>query len=376
MTHITDVRAHVLEGRPARGVNFAIGQYDVFTSVLVEVHADDGTVGYGEAIGRRAPRMAKVAVEDLLAPVLRGKDPRNIEGLWWEMLDQLRRWGHTKGVVVEAISGVDIALWDLVGKLDGQPVWQLLHGVGRTSIPCYASSVYIADLDTMCREAVEQAKRGFPAVKIKIGRTAAQGGMRADVEALAAIRAAVGDDIDLLVDANGAYDAATAARFCHAVESLDIGWFEEPVPPYDLAGYARLRAHTAIPLATGETEFSVFGFQELIVRGLIDTVQPDLGRCGGITGARQVYTLSFANNLAFAPHTGLSGGLSQLAAIHASAAAPNLQMLEYMFIDNPVRDIFVGGFPNVRDGHVAVPTAPGLGIDLDHTVVEALRTGD
>lgn len=357
---ITSVKARVLAARPSRPVEFAIGIYDTFTCVLVEIHAD-GAVGYGEAIARRGPQMTKTAVEALLAPVLVGQDPIHVEGLWQLCLNRLRRWGHSRGVVLEAISGVDIALWDLVSKAQGRPIWQVLHGAGRPAIPCYASSVYMKDLDAMCREAVAQVERGFRAVKVKIGRSQEAGGVRADIESIRRIREAVGPDVELMVDANGAYDAATAIRVARGLEPSSVAWLEEPVPPDDLDGYARVHAMTSIPLATGETEFSVFGFRELASRRLVDILQPEVARCGGITGARQVATLAFAHNLGLAPHTGFSGGVSHLAALHLAAAAPVLTTYEYMFIDNPLVRIFVEGFPEPKGGVLPVPGGPGSG---------------
>jgi galactonate dehydratase len=154
------------------------------------------------------------------------------------------------------------------------------------------------------------------------------------------------------------------------MEPLDVRWFEEPVYMDDLGGYERVHRMTATPLARGETDFGIFTLRDVIERRLIDVVQPDLGRCGGITGARQVWTLAFAHNLALAPHTGFSGGLSQLAALHVAASCPALLALEHMFIDNPCREIFVGGYPRANNGVLPVPGGPGLGLDLDLDKVE------
>lgn len=368
---IAHVSARLLEAVPASGgVTFGIGGFDTYSLVLVEISTDDGLTGYGEAISRRGGQMTAAAVEHLLAPVLIDDDPTRIEGLWVKMIDQLRRWGHTSGVVIEAMSGVDIALWDLLGKARGEPVWKLLAGAGRRQVPVYASSVYIAERGQMVDVALEQVARGFDRVKVKIGRSHEEGGEGEDLAALAAIRDAVGPDIELFVDANGAYDTAAAIRVGRAMEPLDIRWFEEPLPPDDLAGYERLHHMTSTPLARGETDFGLWSMGPVIERRLVDVVQPDLGRCGGITGARHIWTLAYAANLSFAPHTGFSGGLSQLAALHVAAAAMNLLALEYMFIDNPARDIFVDGYPRVSDGHVAVPESPGLGLELDLDLIE------
>lgn len=372
---IASVGARLLAATPERGVEFGIGHYDVYSMVLVEVRDEEGRRGYGEAIARRGGEMTVAAVESLLGPVVVGAEPRDVEGLWVRMIDRLRRWGHDRGTVIEALSGIDSAIWDLLGKQEGKPVWELLRGSGRERVPCYASSVYIADPETMVAEALEQRDRGFQTIKVKIGRSRGETGIAADVEALEAIRAALGPTAGIVVDANGEYDAATAIRVGRHLERLEIGWFEEPVPPDDLEGYARIRQVLGVPLARGETDFSPFGFRALLARRLIDVVQPDLGRCGGVTGARHVYTLAYASNVDFAPHTGFSGGLSQLAAIHVGAAAPALRAVEYMFIDNPVREIFAAGFPAPTAGELPVPDGPGFGLELDEDKVERYARG-
>lgn len=369
---IESVTARVLAARPNQGVVFALGSYDVFTLVLVEIRTEDGLIGRGEAIARRGARMTQSVVESLLAPVLVGKDARDIGGLWVQMIEQLRRWGHAGGVVVEAISGADCALWDLAGKRANEPVWRLLHGVGRRRIPVYASSVYIDRDEVMVEQATAQVDAGFPAVKIKIGRDASLGGPRGDVRAVEAIRTAVGPEIELMVDANGAYDAATAIRVGRALAELDVKWMEEPVPPDDEDGYRRVRQMAAVPLAAGESHFGPFGFRALVVDGLVDYVQPDLGRCGGITAAMQIAAMCYAYNRRLAPHTGFSGGLSQLAALHVAAAAPLLDTVEYMFIDNPAREIFVAGYPQPQQGTLEVPEGPGLGLELDLEYVDSI----
>jgi L-alanine-DL-glutamate epimerase-like enolase superfamily enzyme len=364
--NIAEVKATVLSARPERGVVFAIGRYDVFRLVLVEVRTDDGLVGFGEAIARRGARMTEHAVKDLLAPVLVGRDPTNIEGLWHDMYDRLRRWGHSAGVVIEAMSGVDCALWDIAGKAAGKPVRDLLHGAGRTRVPAYGSSVYIDSFDAMVADARAQVSaRGYAALKIKIGRSPEQGGIRADVESVAEIRGALGPGVDLMVDANGAYNGATGTWVGRELEAFDVKWLEEPVPPDDLNGYRRVRSMTSTPLAAGESHFATASFRPMISEGLIDYVQPDLGRCGGITSARHIASLASAFGVGFAPHTGFSGGLSQLAALQLAAAAPEIDSVEHMFIDNPAREIFVEPYPDAEGGFVDVPCAPGLGLDLD-----------
>ncbi len=367
---IVSVTARVLRARPERGVVFAAGNYPEFSAVLVQVDTDEGITGYGEAIARAGGEATKAAVESLLGPAIIGRDPATIEGLYRLMIGQLRRFGHDGGIVVEAISGIDTALWDIAGKRAGKPIRDLLFGAGRESVPVYASSVYLDDVDVMIAQTREQVAAGYTTVKLKAGHAADAGGKHADIEKLAAIRAAVGPDIALGVDANSAYDAADAVWMARRLVELDMCFFEEPVHPDDIEGYARVRAQSAIPLAGGETFFLLYGFQEFLARGLLDVVQPDLARCGGITGARQVATLTQAHRMRFAPHTGFSGGVSHLAALQTAAAAAELWLLEYMFIDNPLRDIFIGGYPKPHNGMIDVPTGPGLGLELDLDLVD------
>jgi L-alanine-DL-glutamate epimerase-like enolase superfamily enzyme len=351
-------------------VKFGFGSHPVFTMTLVTVTTQDGIAGYGEAVTRRAPQMTVSAVRDLLAPLLIGQDARNIEGLWVRMMSEMRRWGHTKGVVVEAISGIDVALWDAVSRAYGVPAWRLMSGSGREVLPCYASSIYIADAAESCRLATELAARGFRRIKVKIGRGAADGGINMDITVLRAVRDVVGQEVELVVDANGAYDAADALLVAREMESLDIRWFEEPVPADDIRGYQRLRSGTCVPLARGETDFGVLDMTPLVAAGLVDVIQPDLGRCGGLTGARHLSTLALGANVKYAPHTGFSGGISQLAALHAAAASPVLDMVEYMIIDNPLRDLFTEGYPECVDGRIHVPQSPGLGLTLDEAKIK------
>jgi L-alanine-DL-glutamate epimerase-like enolase superfamily enzyme len=175
--------------------------------------------------------------------------------------------------------------------------------------------------------------------------------------------------VDIMLDVNSAYDAATAITVCRRLEDEDITWIEEPVPPDDLEGYRRVREGQSIPVAAGESEFGVFGFRELIARGAIDIVQPDVARVGGFTGARRVGVLAHAYNLRYAPHTGFSAGVSHLAALHVAASVPNLMTYEYFFAPNPLRDLFTEPFPVPREGMIAVPQGPGLGLELDERVL-------
>lgn len=367
---ITRIDARVLKGRPEKSVVFAAGRYPEFSAVLVTIETDEGIIGYGESIARSGGEATKEAVEKLFAPLLVGKDPEKIEGLYLFMVNQLRRFGHSAGIIIEAISGIDTALWDIAGKKANKPIRDLLYGAGREELEVYASSVYIADTAEMIAETKEQMAKGHTMIKLKSGHSKEAGGKYADIEKIRAIRESVGDKVELGLDANSAYDSADAVWMAKRLEDLDICFFEEPVHPDDLDGYAAVRQHSSVPLAGGETVFLAYGFRKFLERGLLDVVQPDLARCGGITGARHAMLLTHAFGARFAPHTGFSGGISHLAALQVAAAAPELYKLEYMFIDNPLREIFVGGYPVPGNGKIKVPTAPGLGLELDLDLVD------
>ncbi|MBI3637974.1 MAG: mandelate racemase/muconate lactonizing enzyme family protein [Candidatus Rokubacteria bacterium] len=370
---IAKLETYVLEARLDKPIQFGIGPYGAFTATLVELTTDDGITGIGECIARRAPRVTDTVVRDLLWPVLEGRDPRDAGGIWDEMFTRLRGWGHYRGFVQEAMSGVDQALWDIVAQAQGVPLYKALGGAGRDRIPVYASSVYIADLDTMQRETREQVEKGHTALKTKVGRTAELGGLRMDIESVRAVREAAGPAMEIGIDVNSAYDAATAIRFCGAVERYDITFIEEPVYPDDIDGYEQIRRHTTIGLACGESEFGIFGFRELLRRRAIDIVQPDIARVGGFTGGMRLGALVLAHNVRYAPHTGFSCGVAQLATLHLAAAVPALWKSEHMFIWNPLRDIFEEPFPEPRDGLVDVPKRLGMGLTVDRKKMERFR---
>ncbi len=370
---IAKLETYVLEARLEKPIQFGIGPYGAFTATLVELTTDDGIVGVGECIARKAPRVTDVVARDLLWPVVEGRDPRDAGGIWDDMFRQLRGWGHYRGFVQEAMSGIDQACWDIVAQAQGIPLYKALGGAGRERVPVYASSVYIADLDTMQRETREQVEKGHTALKMKVGRTPELGGLRTDVESVRAVREAAGPHIEIGIDVNSAYDAATAIRFCAAVEKYNVMFLEEPVYPDDIDGYERIRAHTSIALACGESEFGIFGFRELLRRRAVDIVQPDIARVGGFTAAMRLGALVHAHNVRYAPHTGFSCGVAQLASIHLAAAVPDLWKVEEMYISNPLAELFTEPLPKATNGIVSLPTRPGLGLTLDEKKIEKYR---
>src|SRR5438132_13104782 len=225
----------------------------------------------------------------------------------------------------------------------------------------------------MAEQAKEKVDGGHTAIKIQLGRNAARDGYRGDIAVTKAIREAVGPKIDIGADVNSAYDAATAIKVCHELAQYDLWLLEEPVFPDDIDGYELIRRSQPIPLAAGESEFGIFGFRELLQRRAIDIVQPDIARIGGFTAAKRLGALVHAHNVKYAPHTGFSCGVAQLASLHLAAAVPNLYKLEWMFIENPLAELFTEPLPQASNGEVLLPDRPGLGLELDRKRLDRFR---
>jgi L-alanine-DL-glutamate epimerase-like enolase superfamily enzyme len=355
------------------GIEFGAGRYSTFKAMVVAITTDDGITGWGECIARRAPKVLDTVVRELLWPAITGRDPHDVEGLWDEMFTLLRPWGHYRGFVQEGMSGIDQALWDILARAQGIPLYKALGGAGRTSVPVYGSKVYTADPAAMAKQAQEKVDGGHTAIKVQLGRSAARDGYRGDIAVTKAIREAVGPAIDIGVDINSAYDAATAIKVCHELAKYDLWFIEEPVYPDDIDGYELIRRSQPIPVAAGESEFGIFGFRELLKRRAIDIVQPDVARIGGFTAAKRLGALVHAHNVKYAPHTGFSCGVAQLASLHLAAAVPQLLACEWMWIENKLAEIFTEPLPQPKNGMLAVPTKPGLGLALDRKKLEQYR---
>ena len=363
---IESVRAIVLTAELQEPWQFSVEAYDRSTCVVVEVSSSSGEVGYGEAITRRSPRTTATLIEDLLDPIAVGRPTSDIGGIWADAVGTLRPWGHERGFLMEGVSGLDVALWDLRARELGISVSELLPGPTRRSVPTYASSVYFQPtVDAAVNLATHVMDAGHRRLKIKIGYDPGAGGLERDVEVVRAIHAAVPPGTPLMLDANSAYSLAEARILVEQLRSLSLHWLEEPLPPDDRTGYADLAAWSPIPLAAGESEFSVFGFRDLLTSRSIAYAQPDIARCGGFTGLLQIASLCYAFNVAVCPHTGFSGGLNNLASLHVAASVQGTPTLEHMIIGNPLREIFTAPLPEPVDGEIRVPDEPGLGHRLD-----------
>ena len=367
---ISGVRAIPLTAQMQEGTRTSQGTFGAVSIVLVEIRTADGFAGYGECLGRFGARAYAELINEVFAPRLLGQSAFDIRRLWQQMRASLT--GRAGGMLVEAIAGVDIALWDVVGKALGQPVHRLLGGEGRAQVDCYASSVNWASLDVMEAQALHVVSLGFQAIKIKLGQPVARA-----IEAATRLREAVPPHVRLSVDANWAYSLDEAVAVGHALQRLGYWFFEEPIVPEDVAGYAQLRRTVSVPLAAGESDYTVAHASELLRERLVAIIQPDVARAGGISETRDIATLAQAFHVGYAPHVGWSGAVCVAASLQLAAAMPAFVSFECMFIANPLRDELatqrVGAAQDLIDGRLAVPQGPGLGIEINWDAVQRYR---
>lgn len=364
---ISRIEAYVAEQQLDRPFYFSQFEFQTRQVCLVKVVAEDGTYGWGEGYGP-AP-VVKAGVE-FLTPLVIGEDPLQVEAIWSKMhlraLDYARR-----GVLVAAISAIDIALWDLRGKLLGQPVSVLLGGRRREQVRVYATGLYFTETDDLLAALVEEAQlyaaQGFSAIKMKVGL-----GVETDLRHARAVRQAIGADIELMVDANHAYSLSEALSFARQIEPLGISFFEEPLSPEDYDGYRELRQQTAIAIAGGECEYLLAGFRQLLSQRCVDIAQPDICGAGGLTEVKRIAALANAFQTNVIPHswgTGIAfaAGLHLVSTLDVTPGRLRMPeaLLEMDRSESALRDKLTRPQFRQVDGRVAVPTAPGLGVDVD-----------
>lgn len=345
--------------------------------LVVRVETDAGLVGLGN-VGVGAPAVQPI-IEHYLTPLLEGADPFAVELLWERMFRATLNFGR-KGAAIEAISGVDIALWDIMGQATGQPVYNLLGGRTRETIRCYASQLYATtDLDALAREAERYVAQGFTAVKQRIGYGPADGpaGIRQNLELIKVVRDAVGPDVEVAADAYMGWTVPYAIRMIRMIEDtgLNLAWLEEPVLPDQIEGYAEIARAVDTPISGGEHEFTRYGFRALIDRGAVDIVQLDVNRVGGITEARKIWAMAAGASLPVLPHAG------QMHNYHLVLAHLNSPIAEYFpKLDPPDGNTLFwhvfSGEPTPTDGRITLVERPGLGLTLNDDVVAGYRVRD
>ena len=344
-------------------------------AVLILIETDDGLTGMGASLG--SPETISAIVKYDLAPTLIGEDPMYSELLWEKMYNG-SRWkpalerGHSqpsearRGVTLEAIAGVDIAIWDVKAQALGVPVYHALGAV-RDSIRGYGSGGWVPG-DEAEQEMAGYAARGFTAVKMRVvGRDGFS--IENTLRRVSAARRGIGDDVELMVDAHGSLDVSTAIRLARELEPYDIAWFEEPISPDDHPGLAEVRRSTTIPIATGEREFTRFDFEDLFMHRALDIAQPDIARAGGFTEIRRIAAMASARGIRLAPHAWGSGVLFA-ASIHMAMAAPNCHILEVSQGYMPMMNELFNEPYDVSDGTVHAPRTPGLGFTLRDDVFD------
>ena len=371
---ITDVEAVVLR-QEAVNEGIADGSQD---DLVILISTDEGITGIGEvdsapeAVQALVHQRGSHAVATGLRDALIGEDPLDVERLWDRMYRSVIYVGR-RGIAIHAISGIDIALWDLKGKALGKPVCELLGTPVRDRVRAYASMLMPDTPEETAERVAALRDQGFTAVKLgwgPLGRDAEH-----DVKLAAAAKEAGGEGTEIMIDAGLGYvaDAARAIRVARELEELGIYWLEEPFEPDEYEAYAELADTVDITVAAGEQDVTRWGFRELIERGHVDLVQPDVTRCGGITETLRIAELAREHGLPTVPHAWKSG-IIKAASLHVNAVLPDALFQEYCVADTEINTrLTQQRLPLEADGCIAIPTAPGLGVDLDPDVFESLR---
>jgi len=375
---IKKITCHVVSAPVERPFTSSRGWlYKQRGSCIVEIETADGVVGWGECYG--PSQVARAYIESQYGPRIIGRDAFDVEVIWEDLYNRIKDYG-SKGMAISALSGIDIALWDIIGKVCGKPIHKLIGGAHRTEVQSYATGLYFIDMDRLIEEAVEEAQeyvaQGFTAIKMKIGL----GSPKLDIERVRAVREAIGGDVRLMVDANHCFTVPAAIKLGRELEKLDVDWFEEPISPEDLDGYVEVTRALDMAVAGGENEFTRWGFRDIVTRKAMDIVQPDVCAAGGISECRKIATLAAAHGVECVPHAwgsaiGLAATLHFLAALpdQPPSFRPMPPLLEFEQCENPFRDLLtVDPIVQVR-GIVQIPTAPGLGIEVKRDVLDRYR---
>jgi L-rhamnonate dehydratase len=377
---ITDVEAIVLESpfenRPPEGSEEAHG---VKHCLLIKVSTDEGIVGWSDV--ETAPHIAAAAITaprsgaafEGLRQLVLGEDPFDVERLWDKVYRGTIYYGR-RGVAIQVLSGFDIACHDIMGKAIGRPVHKLLGGARRERVRAYASTLFRSTPDAMRRACEFYLERNFTAVKFGWGVFGQD--RKRDISLVAAAREALGPDVALLIDPGWMVErsVADAVELCRDLEPFNVFWLEDFLHPEAYEAYAAVKsANVKIRLAAGEQEATPWGFHDLIHRGRVDVVQPDLSRCGGFTTARRVIWEAERAGMDVCPHAWLTDLLSA-ASLHLNAVLPRSLFLEYNVCENRMlREIIANPVAMDKDGTIAVPQKPGLGIEIDEAAVRRFR---
>ena len=333
-------------------------------TLLVKITTDNGLYGWGESLAPVGPEVTGELIKRLFVPFLIGEDPRNIDVIWNKLYDSMRERGHYTGFMVDAISAIDVALWDILGKAVQLPVYQLLGGAYRKEIEAYVSGIPRETDDERVQLALEWKAKGFKAIKLHLGYSIAR-----DAEITRCLREALGSDFRLMVDAHWKYSVPEAIRLGRKLEALGVEFLEAPTVPEDIEGTAEIARALDMAVAIGEAKRTRFQFKERLVKRAADIFQPDIGRVG-ITEMKKIANMAEAFNIPIAPHLSVGQGICIAATLHVSAAIRNFYILEYQptvleQANNLLKQPIV-----CERGRYLLPEGPGLGVDIDETKLQ------
>ncbi|EAU39890.1 Mandelate racemase/muconate lactonizing enzyme [Fulvimarina pelagi HTCC2506] len=366
---ISTITVHPVSYRVPKGTNFrmGVGRMVKRDAVLVKIVSDDGITGWAEAHHGRSPGAIAKLIETTLAPMIIGMDPRDNVGIWHRLyLGHFATHGFGAGTAI-AMSGIDLALWDLRGKASGWPIFRLAGGSAK-KVKAYAGGLTLGYQPT--KQLIEEAQgyiaAGYKALKLRLGDTP-----KLDAARVEAVRDALGDDIDILSDVNAAYGLEEIRQLMPALDAAKIGWLEEPFPPYDYHAYRKASELGRTPLATGENHYTRYEFQRLLEDDVVTVLQPDLSKAGGLTEVYRIAAMASARKQRINPHSSMTA-LNMFASLHLLSSIDNPGYFEADATSyNPFRtDLASGASLEVdKDGYLIAPEGPGLGVEVDEEFI-------
>ncbi|TBL80716.1 mandelate racemase/muconate lactonizing enzyme family protein [Paenibacillus thalictri] len=337
-------------------------------TLLVKITTDSGIYGWGEALAPVGPEVTGEIINRLFAPFLIGMDPRNIDVIWNRLYDSMRERGYFSGFMVDAITAVDVALWDILGKSVGLPVYQLLGGAYRKEIPAYVSGIPRETKEERIQLALEWKAKGFQAIKLHLGY-----GVHEDAEVATYMREALGERFRLMVDAHWQYSVPEAIQLGRRLEKLGIEFLEAPTAPEDVDGTAEIARALDMAVAIGEAKRTRYQFKDRLLKRAADILQPDVGRTG-ITEMRKIANLAESFNIPIAPHLSVGQGICIAATLHNSASISNFLILEYQPTVMEVANTLLKEPIVCENGYYKVPEGPGLGVDINEDKLRELMS--